>query len=139
MIVSIEGIPQDRRFDVCIAGSGPAGMSLALALAEKGKDVLLLEGGSTEFSDRSQDLYIGEITGDPYPELDSARLRFLGGSSNHWAGRWTRSISPTRTIVRRRTGRSTDRISTPISSAPRTSWMSTAISQTKCWLRRFRD
>jgi hypothetical protein len=86
MIVSLEGIPEDRRFDVCIAGSGPAGMSLALALAEKGKDVLLLEGGGTEFSGRSQDLYIGENTGDPYFELDDARLRFLGGSSNHWGG-----------------------------------------------------
>jgi choline dehydrogenase-like flavoprotein len=87
MIVSIEGIPEGRRFDVCIAGSGPAGMSLALSLAERGKDVLLLEGGGREFSDRSQDLYIGEIAGDPYFELDDARLRFLGGSSNHWGGR----------------------------------------------------
>jgi choline dehydrogenase-like flavoprotein len=87
MIVSIEGIPAERRFDVCIAGSGPAGMSLALALAEKGKDVLLLEGGGAEFSDRSQDLYIGENRGDPYAALDDARLRFLGGSSNHWGGR----------------------------------------------------
>jgi len=86
MIVFIAGIPQDRRFDVCIAGSGPAGMTLALALAEKGKDVLLLEGGGTEFSDRSQDLYVGENTGDPYFELDSTRLRFLGGTSNHWGG-----------------------------------------------------
>ena len=87
MIVPIEGIPQERRFDVCIAGSGPAGITLALALAEKGKDVLLLEGGSTEFSGRSQDLYIGEITGDPYFVLDDARLRFLGGTSNIWRGR----------------------------------------------------
>ncbi len=87
MIVSIDGIPEDRRFDVCIAGSGPAGMTLALALAEKGKDVLLLEGGGAEFSDRSQDLYIGEVKGDPYHELDSGRLRFLGGTSYHWHGR----------------------------------------------------
>ena len=87
MIVSIEGIPQARRFDVCIAGSGPAGMTLALALAEKGKDVLLLEGGGTEFSNRSQDLYIGEITADHYFPLDDARLRFLGGTSNMWRGR----------------------------------------------------
>ena len=91
MIVSIEGIPQDRQFDICIAGSGPAGMSLALALAERGKDVLLLEGGGTEFSDASQDLYIGENTGDPYFELDATRLRFMGGSSNHWGG-WCRPL-----------------------------------------------
>ena len=87
MIVSIEGIPEGRRFDICIAGSGPAGMTLALALAEKGKDVLLLEGGGSEFTDRSQDLYIGDNTGDQYFDLDSARLRFLGGTSNHWSGR----------------------------------------------------
>ena len=31
--------------EVCILGAGPAGITLALELAEKGVDVVLLEGG----------------------------------------------------------------------------------------------
>ncbi len=34
-----------------------------------------------------QDLYKGGNVGLPYFELDACRLRFLGGATNHWAGR----------------------------------------------------
>lgn len=91
MIVSIDALPADHVFDVCIAGSGPAGMTLALALAEKGKSVLLLEGGKKNYSDYWQDLYVGDVIGDPYFGIDVARLRQLGGTSNHWGG-WCRPL-----------------------------------------------
>ena len=91
MIVSIGALPADQVFDICIAGSGPAGMTLAVALAQKGKSVLLLEGGKAKYSGDWQDLYIGENVGDPYYDLDVARLRQLGGSSNHWGG-WCRPL-----------------------------------------------
>ncbi|MFO8151754.1 GMC oxidoreductase [Thioalkalivibrio sp.] len=89
MILPAEALTDDRVFDVCIAGSGPAGMTLALTLAERGRSVLLLEAGGAEFSANSQDFYSGESTGDPYFDLDVTRLRQLGGSSNHWGG-WCR-------------------------------------------------
>ena len=38
-------------------------------------------------------LYEGTTSGQPYFPLDGARLRFLGGSSNHWGG-WTRPLDP---------------------------------------------
>jgi choline dehydrogenase-like flavoprotein len=91
MIVSIHTLPADQVFDVCIAGSGPAGMTLALALAEKGKTVLLLEGGDMEFSEDWQRLYVGQNVGDRYHDLDVVRLRQLGGTSNHWGG-WCRPL-----------------------------------------------
>ena len=79
------------RYDVCIAGGGIAGIILAHKLAAKRKRVLLLEGGGLDVSEESQDLYRGSSAGHPYPDLDVTRLRFLGGSSNHW-GAWCRPL-----------------------------------------------
>lgn len=72
--------------NVCIVGGGPAGIVLALELASKGLKIVLLEGGDLHFTDESQELYEGPNLGFPYDTLDTARLRFLGGSSNHWSG-----------------------------------------------------
>ena len=72
--------------DLAIIGGGPAGISLALALADSGHDILLLESGGLVFDARTQSLYAGAQTGVPYTALDGGRLRFLGGSTNHWGG-----------------------------------------------------
>ncbi|MBN8994385.1 MAG: GMC family oxidoreductase [Rhizobiales bacterium] len=95
MIIDFETLPADafasKEFDVCIMGAGPAGITLARKLAGKGFSVGLFEGGGLEQSPESQDLYKGPIGAQPYFPLDGARLRFLGGSSNHWGG-WTRPL-----------------------------------------------
>ena len=73
-------------YDVCIIGAGPAGITLALRLAQAGWRVVLLEGGGHEYAPRSQELYKCTTSGlELYAE--ETRLRFLGGTSNHWAGR----------------------------------------------------
>ena len=75
-----------ERYDFCIIGAGPAGITLALRLAGNGRRVVLLEGGGHEYSQKSQSLYKCPSTGlDDYAE--ETRLRYLGGTSNHWAGR----------------------------------------------------
>ena len=73
-------------FDVCVIGSGPAGITLARRLAAQGLEVALMEAGGLEWSEESQDLYAGESVGLTSPPLDGARLRYLGGSSGHWNG-----------------------------------------------------
>lgn len=73
-----------KPFDVCIVGAGPAGIALARQLAAVGADVALMEGGNREFSEESQNLYVGQTSGLDYFPLDAARLRYLGGTSNHW-------------------------------------------------------
>jgi choline dehydrogenase-like flavoprotein len=73
-------------YDVCIIGAGAAGIVLARTLARAGRTVLLAEGGGLDYSDESQAIYRGRVVGDPYFELEDARLRYFGGSTNHWAG-----------------------------------------------------
>lgn len=75
-----------EKFDVCIVGAGPAGITLALELARKNKRVALCEAGGFAWSDDSQSCYKGNVVGDPYFDLKAARLRYFGGTSGHWAG-----------------------------------------------------
>jgi choline dehydrogenase-like flavoprotein len=74
--------------DICIIGGGAAGISVArkLALANTKLKILLVESGGLTFDPDTQDLYKGPYTGRPYYELDASRLRFFGGSTNHWQG-----------------------------------------------------
>jgi choline dehydrogenase-like flavoprotein len=73
-------------YDFCIVGGGPAGITLALRLAGYGWSVVLVEGGEHNYSQRSQSLYKCSSSGlNAY--VEETRLRFLGGTSNHWAGR----------------------------------------------------
>jgi len=83
--------PKTAKADVCIAGAGPAGIVLALTLAEAGVSSVLLEGGTMNFPDEHElDLYKGESTGIPYP-LAASRLRYFGGTSGHWGG-WCKPL-----------------------------------------------
>ncbi len=77
--------------DLAIIGGGPAGISLALALAQAPIKVLLLESGGMNFDAQTQELYAGSANGVSYLKLEGSRLRFLGGSTNHWGG-WCRPL-----------------------------------------------
>lgn len=73
-------------YDCCVIGGGPAGITLALRLAAAGHQVVLVEGGATEYAERSQNLYRCHTTGrNAY--VETTRQRMLGGTSNHWSGR----------------------------------------------------
>ena len=91
MRVNLADIQDQDQFDVCIIGSGPAGITCALQLAENGKRVLILEGGDEKYTKQSQDIYSGTIDGDPYFPLTEVRLRQFGGTSGHWSG-WCRPL-----------------------------------------------
>lgn len=82
---------RDVIFDVCVCGAGPAGITLAVALANKGWRVALMEAGGLESDLQSQALYRGDNGGLPYYPLDACRLRYFGGTSNHWGG-YTRPL-----------------------------------------------
>ena len=73
--------------DLAIIGGGPAGISLALALADSPFSIVLLESGGLDFEQPIQNLCKGAETGVRYTPLDQNRLRMFGGSTaNHWGG-----------------------------------------------------
>jgi choline dehydrogenase-like flavoprotein len=73
--------------DVCIIGSGAAGISLCRRISKQGHSVILLESGGLDFEKETQDLYQGNNIGMPYYDLDQSRLRFFGGTVSIWGGR----------------------------------------------------
>lgn len=80
--------------DVCIIGAGAAGITIACELANTNVDVCMLEGGGLAYEDDSQSLYDGdESVGIPYFDLRLVRLRYFGGTTNHWGG-WCRPLDP---------------------------------------------
>lgn len=84
--------PSTDLFDVVIIGAGAAGITLALHLGQAGVQTALVEGGDYELSTASQDLYQGFNHGIDY-SLTGMRLRFFGGTTNHWSG-WCRPLDP---------------------------------------------
>lgn len=76
-----------REYDILIVGAGPVGITLALELSGQGFRIGLLESGETNFDPDTQELYDGEVTGHDAVDLAAIRLRFLGGTTNHWGGR----------------------------------------------------
>lgn len=72
--------------DICIVGSGAAGISMALDWIDTPYKVILLEGGGFDYDPYVQDLYTGKNTGQRYYPLMSSRLHYFGGTTGHWAG-----------------------------------------------------
>lgn len=94
MFIDARTIPDGTRLDadLAIIGGGPAGITLARAFARSAVSVVLAEAGDLHADADVQALYQGENAGIHYP-LEGARLRFLGGSSNHWGG-YCRPLDP---------------------------------------------
>jgi len=74
--------------DVCVAGAGAAGITLARRLAAAGYRVCLLEAGGLSIDPKVNALSRVENAGRPY-EADTLRLRYFGGTTNHWGGHCT--------------------------------------------------
>ena len=85
--VGVEG-QEGATHDICVVGSGPAGISLALELARLGRSVLLLESGDARPSHDARRLADAYIVNSQYHvAMDIAVQRSLGGACNLWGGR----------------------------------------------------
>jgi len=75
------------RCDICIVGSGFAGIALAHELRDSAKDVVVLESGGNRVESRIQDLYKGEVVNpSTHGPLHLYRKRRFGGTTT-WGGR----------------------------------------------------
>lgn len=76
--------------DLCIIGAGAAGIAIAREWLRERASVLLLEGGGFAYEPEVQSLYAGRARGTFLGKGSSylldTRLRFFGGTTNHWAG-----------------------------------------------------
>lgn len=77
--------------DLAIVGAGAAGITLALALAGAPFRVCLIESGGLEPDEETQRLAEAENVGLPYGPIEATRLRYFGGTTNHWGG-WCRPL-----------------------------------------------
>lgn len=91
MLTDARTLPDGTGFspDLAIIGGGPAGIALALQLADGKRNILLISAGGMEFDRTVQDLYAGQAS--EYVPLEAGRLRYLGGGTNHWGG-WCRPL-----------------------------------------------
>lgn len=88
MIIDARTLPTGTVVDteVCIIGAGAAGITLAREFRDASFRVALLESGGMQYDAETQQLYDGRSVGWPFPDLMSDRLRFFGGTTNHWGG-----------------------------------------------------
>lgn len=74
--------------DLCIVGSGPAGLSIAKEFAGTGIQVWVVESGGRDEDSELQTLYEIESVGAPrVMQQDIIRYRIFGGTSHIWSGR----------------------------------------------------
>jgi choline dehydrogenase-like flavoprotein len=73
--------------DVCVIGSGAAGLTVATQLDGLAVRVCLVESGSFAPDDETQSLYAVDSLGYPVRENFMSRARYFGGTCNLWAGR----------------------------------------------------
>lgn len=91
MLVGANEVETDSRLscDLCILGGGAAGITIARELSRTGLDVCVVESGDFHYSDRNQDLYQVSEYNPVFPDPQWSRLRYWGGSTNHWEGNCT--------------------------------------------------
>ena len=73
--------------DVCIVGTGAAGLTLAAALESGRRDICVLEAGGFGPDEDTQALHDVDSVGYPVRDNYMDRARYYGGTCNLWAGR----------------------------------------------------
>jgi choline dehydrogenase-like flavoprotein len=84
--------PSEYDADVCIVGSGAAGLTIAAHLAGPLR-VLIVEAGDRAPTRGSDDWLAGEATDFAFTGFQAGRMRAFGGATRRWAGQLIRMES----------------------------------------------
>ncbi len=72
----------DQLCDLCIIGSGPVGISLAMEFERLGRDVLVLESGGNEVDPkRTEDSHAAIVDPRHHDPMEKTVCRAFGGTS----------------------------------------------------------
>lgn len=87
-MVMLTALRADQEFDLCIVGTGPVGLALAMEAEARGLQVLMLESGAAEHNAATQDWSRANVlNAATHAPMELASNRALGGSSWLWGGR----------------------------------------------------
>lgn len=75
-----------REFDLCVIGSGPAGLSLVSQFFDTNISVVLLESGPIDPNEQHDRLNHAISKGEREVDTVNSRLRCFGGAGRLWAG-----------------------------------------------------
>ena len=79
---------KDKLWDLCIAGTGPMGMALALEFERLADKVFVLESGGREVDPATAEASRAQIVdSNRHAAMEIAVCRALGGTSWTWSGR----------------------------------------------------
>lgn len=79
--------------DICVIGSGAAGLAIAKRFLGSSRNVVVLESGGEQPDEETQGLCQGRSIGQLHAPLHTSRLRYFGGTTNHWTGH-VRNLDP---------------------------------------------
>ena len=88
MIINVNelGKVESMFADLCIIGSGAAGITIAREFIDSPHKVIVLEGGAASIEPQCQEPYRSEVVGLNHNGIHIGRVRALGGTTNLWAG-----------------------------------------------------
>lgn len=72
--------------DLCVVGAGAAGITIAREFANANLRVCLLEAGGLSIDPEVDRLSQIDDVGHRTGNVNADRLRFFGGTTNHWGG-----------------------------------------------------
>ncbi len=88
MIVDLNTLTETPEFscDLCVVGSGAAGLAIASEVLHTPFKTLIVESGGMETEPPTQALYDVDLSGLPHPGSTKGRFRICGGSTTQWGG-----------------------------------------------------
>lgn len=72
--------------DICILGTGAAGLALAVSLSRKNRSVICIESGDIDLREDAQALNSVEMAGLNHASSTDGRFRAFGGTTTKWGG-----------------------------------------------------
>lgn len=77
---------QSYAADVCIVGSGAAGLTIAAQFSTTSQTVLILEAGGLAYEPETQSIYDSDVIGNRHVGVHTGRARIFGGTTTLWGG-----------------------------------------------------